>query len=96
MTPEETALLASLPKPSKKPAGRPRKEKERKTYTPKDKARYAIEKRGGELWMQKWIDWDDTSIPIGKRRVAYVRYLTMTQGYSIDKAKLQSKRVIRY
>jgi len=88
---ERNAYLASRnhpPRPRK--AARPRK-----TITPKDKARYAIEQMGGELWMQKWIDWDDKSIPIGKRRVAYVRYLTMTKGYSLDQAKRASVKFIR-
>ena len=81
-------LCVSLP-------AKERKKKVRKEYSPKDKAKYAIQQRGGDKWMQKWIDWDDESIPIGKRRVAYVRYLTMVHGIDLDTAKKRSIRFIK-
>lgn len=98
---EKQALLEKTNQPKK-----PRKRKEpvtakrapspaKWTPSPKDKAKYAIEQKGGTLWMQKWIDWDDKEIPVGKRRVAYVRYLTMTKGYTLDRAKLASKKFIQ-
>lgn len=64
-------------------------------YTPKQKAQYAIEQRAGDKWMQKWIDFDDKSIPVGKRRVAYVRYLTMVKHVPLDIAKGKSLKVIK-
>lgn len=63
-------------------------------YTPKEKARFAIEQRGGDKWMQKWIDWDDRSIPVGKRRVAFVRFLVMTKGVPLEVAKRRSLKII--
>ena len=44
-----------------------------------------------KLWMQQFIDWKDKTIPIGKRRVAYTRYLMMKFNYSLERAKYYSK-----
>ena len=44
-----------------------------------------------KLWMQQFIDWKDKTIPVGKRRVAYVRYLMMKFNYSLERAKYYSK-----
>ena len=68
-------------------------------FSPKEKAKFAIDHRrdleGKERkWMQCWIDWNDKNIPIGKRRVAFVRYLTMTKGLTLDEAKYQAKKYI--
>ena len=70
-----------------------------KKYTPKEKEKFAIENRRDlvgkkKKWMQEWIDWRDKTIPIGRRRVAYVRYLTMTKGMTLDAAKYQAKKYI--
>lgn len=67
----------------------------RKKRTPKDRAKYAIEQKNGKKWMQKWIDWDDSSVPVGRRRVAFVRYLTMVHKMRLDEAKLLSTRKIK-
>lgn len=64
-------------------------------HTPKDKAKFAVEQRGGKKWMQKWIDWDDIAIPIGKRRVAYARYLMMVHGLKLAQAKSRSLKFIK-
>jgi len=45
--------------------------------------------------MQKWIDWEDKSIPLGKRRVAFVRYLTMVHGVDLTTAKQRSIKIIK-
>ena len=45
--------------------------------------------------MQKWIDWDDVAIPIGKRRVAYARYLMMVHGLKLAEAKSRSLKFIK-
>ena len=45
-------------------------------------------------WMQQWIDWEDRTIPVGKRRVAYVRYMTIVRGMSLRKAKALSVKII--
>ena len=81
------------PRPVSKP--KPKPVPKRRELTPKDKARYAVQQRGGDLWMQQWIDWDDKSIPVGKRRVAFVRYLTMTKGFSLESAKYRAKLYIK-
>ena len=91
---EKQALLEKTNQP-KKPRKMKGPVKAKRTPSPKDKAKYAIEQKGGTLWMQKWIDWDNKEIPVGKRRVAYVRYLTMTKGYTLDRAKLASKKFIQ-
>lgn len=69
----------------------------KKRHTRKEKALYAIEKRAESLdnpkWMQKPIDYTDKSIPLGKRRVAYVRYLTH-KGKSLAEAKYESVKWI--
>lgn len=97
ITDEQARLLqeADKPKPKRERTPRPPREPKPKKpklreFTAKDKAKYAVEQRGGELWMQKWIDWNDKAIPVGKRRVAFVRYLTMVKGYSLDDAKQRS------
>ena len=81
-------------KAKEKPKRRPVAKKERKVRTAKDKAKYAITQKAKGLekpkWMQEWIDYTDKSIPLGKRRVAYVRYLTH-KGRSLAEAKYQSK-----
>lgn len=68
-----------------------------KRHTRKEKALYAIEKRAEGLdnpkWMQRPIDYTDKSIPLGKRRVAYVRYLTH-KGKSLAEAKYESVKWI--
>lgn len=73
---------------------RKRTPKKRIVFSPKDKAKYAIEKRGGEKWMQQWIDWEDKSIPLGMRRVAFVRYMTMVKGKTLQQAKYDSVKYI--
>lgn len=90
LTDEERSWCIEVPTPKEKA-----NKTMEKTYTPKEKAKYAIEQRGGDLWMQKWIDWDDKSIPVGKRRVAYVRYLVMVKGVSLQVAKLKSVKFIK-
>lgn len=81
-------------KAQKRPKRKPVAKKERKVRTAKDKAKYAITQKANGLerpkWMQEWIDYTDKSIPLGKRRVAYVRYLTH-KGRSLAEAKYQSK-----
>lgn len=37
---------------------------------------------------KKYVDFNDTSIPIGKRKVAYVKWLMQKKGYSRSGAKL--------
>ena len=85
----------SKPKPQPVSKPKPKPVPKRRELTPKDKARYAVQQRGGDLWMQQWIDWDDKSIPVGKRRVAFVRYLTMTKGFSLESAKYRAKLYIK-
>ena len=81
-------------KAQEKPKRKPVAKKERKVRTAKDKAKYAITQKAKGLekpkWMQEWIDFTDKSIPLGKRRVAYVRYLT-NKGWSLAEAKYRSK-----
>ena len=81
-------------KPKRKPVGQ---KQTKKRYTRKEKALFAIEKRAEGLenpkWMQNPIDFTDKSIPLGKRRVAYVRYLTH-KGMSLSEAKYESVRWI--
>lgn len=89
------AVLAYIEKRKADKTPKPAPKPKRLELTPKDRARYAVEHNGGDLWMQKWIDWDDKSIPVGKRRVAFVRYLTMTKGLSLAAAKYRSKIYIR-
>ena len=79
---------------------KPRKERAKETEAAKRKrrAKYAIEKRAEALekpkWMQKWIDFSDPSLPLGKRRVAYVRYLMMYKKLDLNTAKRLSIRNI--
>ena len=72
-----------------------KEKKVRRNFSAKDKAKFAIEQRGGDKWMQKWIDWEDKSIPLGKRRVAYVRYLMMVHGVDLITAKQRSIKIIK-
>lgn len=88
-------VLAYIERMKQRDAEKPAPAPRRHLYTPKEKAQYAVEQRGGDLWMQKWIDWNDKAIPVGKRRVAFVRYLTMTKGYTLERAKYESKIHIR-
>lgn len=102
LTEEEKAIdkqlcgwMDDLPEPQPKTKQiRPR----RKHYTPLEKAEYAVNKRAESLenprWMQKFISWKDKRNPIGKRRVAYVRYLTMTKGMSLRQAKYEAVKYI--
>ena len=69
----------------------------KKRYTAKEKALWAIDKRCQNIdnpkWMQKPIDFNDKTIPVGKRRVAYVRYLTY-KGHSLAYAKYEAVKWI--
>lgn len=61
----------------------------------KRRAKRAIENHPrGDKWMQKWIDWEDKDIPIGRRRVAYVRYQTMVHKMPLEKAKYYASKYI--
>lgn len=61
----------------------------------KNKAKKTIEKYPrGDKWMQKWIDWEDLTIPVGMRRVAYVRYQMMVKGMNMTKAKYYAVKYI--
>ena len=97
LTDEELEWERELYRPKEK---RPRKAREKETEAAKRKrrARYAIEKRAESIenprWMQKWIDFSDSSLPLGKRRVAYVRYLMMTRKLDLNTAKWLSVRNI--
>lgn len=83
------------PKEKKPRKGRP---KETEADKRKRRAKYAIEKRTEAIekprWMQKWIDFTDPSLPIGKRRVAYVRYLMMHKKLDLATAKRLSVKNI--
>lgn len=79
---------------------KPRKGRPKETEADKRKrrAKYAIEKRAEAIekpkWMQKWVDFTDPSVPIGKRRVAYVRYLMMHKKLDLATAKRLSLKNI--
>ena len=45
--------------------------------------------------MKNYIDFNDYSIPIGKRKVHYVKWLISKYGYSLDKARLYCARKFR-
>ena len=64
-------------------------------HTPKDKAQFAVEQRGGKKWIQKCLYWDDITIPLGKRRVAYAMYLMMVHGLTFSLAKIMSLEFIK-
>lgn len=97
LTDEELEWERELYQPKEK---KPRKERAKETEAAKRKrrAKYAIEKRAEALekpkWMQKWIDFSDPSLPLGKRRVAYVRYLMMYKKLDLNTAKRLSIRNI--
>lgn len=61
----------------------------------KNRAKRTIEKYPkGDKWMQKWIDWEDKAIPLGMRRVAYVRYQTMVKGMTLKEAKYYAVKYV--
>ena len=100
MTPEELGWEAELRAPAE---GATRKErKPRATLSEHEKkkrrAKRAVESlaaaKDKPKWMQQWIDWEDRTIPVGKRRVAYVRYMTIVRGMSLRKAKALSVKII--
>lgn len=100
LTPEELGWEAELRAPVE---GSPKKErKPRATLSEHDKkkrrAKRAVEAlaaaKDKPKWMQQWIDWEDRTIPVGKRRVAYVRYMTIVRGMSLRKAKALSVKII--
>lgn len=97
LTNEELEWERELYRPKEKT---PRKERAKETEAAKRKrrAKYAIEKRAEThekpKWMQKWIDFSDSSLPLGKRRVAYVRYLMMQKKLDLKTAKRLSLRNI--
>ena len=37
---------------------------------------------------KEYVDFNDTTIPLGKRKVAYVKWLMQKKGYSLSNAKL--------
>ncbi len=39
----------------------------------------------------EFVDFNDTSVPIGKRKQAYVRYV-VSKGTDLDKARIQASR----
>ncbi|MEE1324927.1 MAG: hypothetical protein U0K19_05025 [Bifidobacteriaceae bacterium] len=100
LTPEELGWEVELRAPVE---GSPKKErKPRATLSEHDKkkrrAKRAVEAlaaaKDKPKWMQQWIDWEDRTIPVGKRRVAYVRYMTIVRGMSLRKAKALSVKII--
>ena len=100
LTPEELGWEAELRAPAE---GVTRKErKPRATLSEHEKkkrrAKRAVESlaaaKDKPKWMQQWIDWEDRTIPVGKRRVAYVRYMTIVRGMSLRKAKALSVKII--
>lgn len=73
--------------------GIPVSKEEQEAYNHRDyhPQRTSRQKQSDKLWMQQFIDWKDKTIPVGKRRVAYVRYLMMKFNYSLERAKYYSK-----
>jgi len=44
---------------------------------------------------REYISFKDTSVPLGKRKQLYVKWLMQKKGYSLDKAKLACSRKFR-
>ena len=50
----------------------------------------------GKRRSEEYVDFDDTAISLGKRKVAYVKWLMQKRGLSKEKAKLACYRKFRY
>ena len=66
---KELLYESKFPKPKKPRAPRVKTEAEiarDKHKKAKRRAKFAINCNEGDKWFQKWIDWEDKTIPVGK------------------------------